>query len=134
MDRVVGPVDRINNRKKKVLEPLFRGYLFVHIDLRFVLPVLQTPGVVRVVGLGGQVCPIPDDQIEGVRIAVTRPALAKRESSLIPGERVKVVSGPFQGLRGAVLHVRGTTRVAVALEAIGQSVSVEVHPDMIAKM
>ena len=41
------------DRKKKVVEPLFRNYIFVRVDEQERLHVLQTPGIVRCVSFGG---------------------------------------------------------------------------------
>jgi len=40
-----------SDRKKKVMEPLFRGYIFVKTDLRDKETILMTDGVVRFVGI-----------------------------------------------------------------------------------
>ena len=42
-----------SDRKKKVSEPLFRGYVFVNIDIRKEhITVLDTEGVVKFIGIG----------------------------------------------------------------------------------
>jgi transcription antitermination factor NusG len=46
------------------------------------------------------------------------------ERMLKPGRRVKIKSGPFMGLEGTVQTVRGTTRVMLAVEMIGQAIVV----------
>jgi len=44
-----------------------------------------------------------------------------------PGQAVRVKSGPFQGIEGRVVTVRGKTRVMLAVEMIGQAVMVDVE-------
>ena len=44
---------------------------------------------------------------------------------LTRGQDVRVVRGPFEGLRGILTEVRGKTRIVVRLDAIRQAVSVE---------
>jgi transcription antitermination factor NusG len=43
----------------------------------------------------------------------------------VAGQEVRVIQGPFEGLRGILTEVRGKTRIVVRLEAIRQAVSVE---------
>jgi transcription antitermination factor NusG len=43
---------------------------------------------------------------------------------MLPGERVRVFSGPLQGVEGIIRRVRRKFRLAVAVEIFGQSVSV----------
>ncbi|MCB0292804.1 MAG: antitermination protein NusG, partial [Calditrichaeota bacterium] len=42
------------DRRRWVETPLFTGYVFINIDLRFRLEALQTYGVVRLVSFGGE--------------------------------------------------------------------------------
>ena len=62
-----------SDRRKKVREPLFRGYVFVKTDLRNKVDVLSTDGVVRFVGIRNQPSPIPEEQINWIRIIVDYP-------------------------------------------------------------
>ena len=116
-----------SDRKKKVLEPLFRGYLFVRTDLRDRVSILQTQGIIRFVTIGGHLSWIPEKQIDWIRIVIGHPGNVQRETFLSNGERVRVVGGPFNGVEGIVLRERGSTRVVISLECIAQSVSVEVE-------
>ncbi len=86
-----------SDRKRKVLEPLFRGYLFVRTDLRDRVAILETDGVVRFVGIGHTPSAIPDVEIEGIRIAAGQPAKIRREEYLPKGQRVKVSLRPIRG-------------------------------------
>ena len=122
-----------SDRKKKVWEPLFRGYLFVRTNLRNKLSILQTDGVVRFVQLGTHPSPIPDNQIEWIRIFTGHPVSVRHEAYLSKGEKVRVTSGPFQGIEGVVVHSRGAMRMVISLDAIAQSVSVEISPSMVAR-
>ncbi|HEX9006878.1 MAG TPA: UpxY family transcription antiterminator [Bacteroidota bacterium] len=117
-----------SDRKQKVLEPLFRGYCFVRTDLRDKIAILDTEGVVCFVQANGRPNPIPDEQINWVRIVARDPAAVRREKYLEVGQRVCVAAGPFKGVEGIVLRAHGSTRVVITLESIGQSIAVSVDP------
>lgn len=123
-----------SDRKKKVEEPLFRGYLFVRTDLRDKLSILQTDGVINFVGIGARLSPIPDEQINWVKILIGHPDRVVRESYVSEGQTVRVSAGPFIGLRGYVLKVKSSTRVVVSLEAIAQSISVDIEPELLERL
>ena len=123
-----------SDRKKKVLEPLFRGYLFVHTDLRNKYGILQTDGVVRFVSVKDKPSPIPPEQINWVRILSKAPNAVRREMYVNVGENVRILAGPFKGVEGFVSKVKDVTRVVVSLSSIAQSVSVEVAPEFLEKI
>ena len=123
-----------SDRKKKVEEPLFRGYLFVKTDLKNRVSILQTDGVVQFVRIGAKPSPIPDEQINWVKILVGHPDRVVRESYMSESQRVRVSAGPFIGLQGYVLKVKSSTRVVVSLDAIAQSVSVDIEPELLERL
>ena len=128
---LIEEVHRWSDRKKKVQEPLFRGYLFVRTDLKNRLSILQTDGVVHFVSIGGILSPIPDEQINWVKILIGHPDRFTRESYMSEGQMVRVSAGPFFGLQGYVIMVKSSARVVVSLDAIAQSVSVDIRPELL---
>jgi len=123
-----------SDRKKKVMEPLFRGYLFVKTDLRNRLDILQTDGVVNFVNTRGKPAAIPDRQIDWVKTVVAHPGTVSREQYLNVGERVRIVRGPFSGIEGIVIRHKGVMRIVLSLEVIFQAVSVEVSETMVERI
>jgi transcription antitermination factor NusG len=47
--------------------PLFPGYVFCHFDSNKRLPILMTPGMVRIVGPGNRPEPVDDHEIASIR-------------------------------------------------------------------
>ena len=123
-----------SDRKRKVQEPLFRGYLFVKTDLQNKTDVLQADGVVSFVGMGNWPSPIPEEQINWVRIIAGYPDAARREKYFSVGEKVQVIAGPFNGIQGVVAKVKGVTRVVISLDSIAQAISVEVRPEFLERI
>jgi transcription antitermination factor NusG len=122
-----------SDRKKKVLTPLFRGYVFVRTDMRNRLNILQVGGVTRFVQFSNKPAAIPEKQIESIRIVLGQPSTVERESYLSRGDKVRVTSGPFEGIEGMVRHSRGAMRVVISLDAIAESVSVEIPPSFLVR-
>lgn len=121
------------DRNKKVTEPLFRNYIFAHVDDRERLRALQTQGIVRCVTFGGKVAEVDPEEIKQLMILQrdqTRLAAVSYPQFKV-GEFVLVESGPMEGLRGEVIEIRGQQYVVVRVNAIRQAVRVHIQAQWI---
>ena len=130
---IVTEVRQWSDRKKKVEVPLFPGYDFVRIELTQKLRVLEVDGVVKFVAIGtANPTPVPDGQIESLKLVIASPKTIRKEKSpLDHGELVKVMSGPFAGAQGIVVRAKNSTRVVISIDSIQQAVSVEVAAEQL---
>jgi transcription antitermination factor NusG len=58
---------RWKDRKKRIDWPLFPGYCFARFESQVRLSILQCPGVVNIVSFDGEIAPIPQREIDGIR-------------------------------------------------------------------
>ena len=114
------------DRRVKLELPLFPGYVFVRIALRDRLKVLQVPGVACLVGFGGRAVPLPEEDVQRIRKIQDPGVGARPHPFLNAGKRVRVTSGPLQGLEGLVVRRKNATRFVVSVELLQRSVSVDV--------
>jgi transcription antitermination factor NusG len=119
-------VRRWKDRKVRLELPLFPGYVFVRLDLRDRVQVLQVPGVARLVGFNGKAVALPDDEIEILRSGLRQSLRAEPHPLLTVGHRVRIISGPFMGLEGVLKKRKSSLRVVVTLELIQRSMAVDV--------
>jgi transcription antitermination factor NusG len=119
-------VHRWKDRNKKVDTPLFPGYVFVKMDVKERMRVVVISGVVRMVGYGNHPSPIPQSDMEIITNCLQLGNLAKPTSFLALGCKVRVVSGPLQGLEGILLRKKGVARLVLSVNMIQSSVAVEV--------
>jgi len=118
-----------SDRKKKVEIPLFRGYVFVKIDVgKDKLNVLKTDGVVKFISILNKPSRIPDNQIHWVHL-MEKSSEAKSEKEIPIGQKVRVKMGPFKGIEGIVLRTGNQSRLVVFMESIMHAVSVEINPN-----
>ena len=120
-----------SDRKKKVLEPLFRGYIFVKTDLRDKETIVTTDGVIRFVGINHKSSWIPASQVDWLRRMVGGSVEVRREKYLDVGEKVRISAGPLIGIEGIVRWIHGISRVVVSITAIEQSVSILVPAELL---
>ena len=114
-----------NRQRRKTVLPLFPCYLFVHISSRERAKVLQSPGVLHIVGNGREYVPLPDPEIEFLRSDLSgRPIEPYRE--LVVGEKVRIKSGAMQGVCGTLVRKGSDLRFVLTLELINQHASVQV--------
>lgn len=126
-----------SDRKKKVVEPLFRNYIFARVDEKERLRVLQTDGIVRCVSFQGTPAEVRDDEIEQIRRAIEHGgdfAVVDYVPRPDVGSKVVVTEGPLRGLKGEVREHRGQTNVLVAITAIRQALRVNVPAAWVEKV
>ena len=117
---------RWSDRIKEVELPLFPGYLFCRFDLLNRLPILMTPGVFRVVGIGRNPLPVDDAEIAAIQAAIRSGLPSQPWPFLQIGQRVKVEFGPLRGLEGILISLKGRHRLVLSVTLLQRSMAVEV--------
>ena len=117
------------DRKKVVTKPLFPGYVLVHCadSSQSKLRVLQTHGVVRILGFGRQIEPIPELQVVGVRQMLASGKACYPHPFFRAGVSVRIRRGPLKNLVGVLVRIKHQTRLVLSVDLIAQSVSTEVE-------
>jgi transcription antitermination factor NusG len=117
---------RWKDRKKKIDWPLFPGYCFARFPPGEKLPVLKCSGVVTIVSFDGELAPIPDREIDGIRTLVESSLQYDPCPLIKEGMMVEVVHGPLKGVVGRLVRKGSHARLVLSVDLIGQAVSVEV--------
>lgn len=124
-----------SDRKKLIEEPLFKSYIFAHVNEKGRLAVLQTDGIVRCISFNGKIAVVPDDQIEYVKkIVEFKQDSLKVVSQIYKGTRVKVVSGPLEGMEGFVEYVDEDKWVVFNVDAVNHSIRVRLSKNEVVKI
>lgn len=119
-----------SDRKKKVSEPLFSCYIFVHISSKDYYRVLNQDGVVRYVTFEGKAVTIPEKQIRLIQNLLDLNVDIEESSEPIPkGAMVEIKAGPLAGVTGQLIERTGKKRVVIRIEEINKAllVNVPVH-------
>jgi transcription antitermination factor NusG len=122
---------RWSDRIKTVERPLFPGYLFCRFDQQARLPILVTPGVMNVVGLGKIPVPIPEEEIKAVRILIDSGVPATPWPFVNVGQRLLIERGPLSGVEGILQEIRNRYRFIVSVNLLQRSVAAEVEADWV---
>ncbi|MDX2151231.1 MAG: UpxY family transcription antiterminator [Bryobacteraceae bacterium] len=115
-----------SDRVKLVDMPVFPGYVFASFERAQHLSVLQSAGVLRVVGFGDELTPVSPQELRAVaRLASSGLALVPW-ANLSEGENIYLERGPLRGLEGIVAKVKGTWRLVVSVSLLQRAVAVEI--------
>ena len=115
-----------SDRVKTLEQPLFPGYIFCRFRQAAITPILRTSGVIRIVGFGGRLCPVPDCEIEDLRQVVQ----SKKQTYAVPflavGRKVQMKAGPLAGIVGIITKFKNRDRLVLSVESIMRGVAIDV--------
>jgi transcription antitermination factor NusG len=123
---LIARVHQWSDRRKEVDLPLFPCYVFVRIlpvaERR--VQVLQAPGVIGLVGSGGEGTPIPERQIEDIRTLLKNKVLVDPYPFLKIGQRVRIRGSYLDGVEGILIRRHGMRRLIISVDAMERSFSI----------
>lgn len=126
---LVNEVHRWSDRKKIVQLPLFGCYVFAKIRPTNVdrLRLLKVDGVLSLVGKRGEGTPIPEEQIEWVKVLIDQRMSWTNHPFLNIGQRVRIRSGALDGMEGILISRNGDRTLVVSVDAIQRSLAVRLE-------
>jgi transcriptional antiterminator RfaH len=117
---------RYSDRIKRVEAALFPGYVFCRFSPAGILPVLSTPAVQKVVGIGSRPEAIGDPEMERLRLGVRYGQDVAPCAHMLAGQKVRVRSGVLTGIEGFLVEVRKSRRLVITADLLQRAVSVEI--------
>lgn len=122
-----GKTQRVTRQRK-----LYPGYLMVEVEYndRILYLFRETSGVGDFVGGGQNKAPVPMSarEVDKMQNKKTDEAVKPKPPSVEPGDRVKVMKGPFAGMEGEVKEILSAKdKVRVELTIFGRAVPVELE-------
>jgi transcription antitermination factor NusG len=115
---------RWSDRIQQVDLPLFPGYVFCRFNALARLPILTTPGVVHVVGMGATPEPVDEGEITALQSVVESGLLMQPWPFLKVGQRVVIEDGPLRNVEGILKDVKGSRNLIISITLLQRSVSV----------
>ncbi|RJP62249.1 MAG: UpxY family transcription antiterminator [Ignavibacteriales bacterium] len=120
---VVTRLKQWSDRKKKVIEPLIRGYIFAFVNSKERLIALQQDSIINCVCFNGKPASIPEWQIENLQ------RMLKNESNFMisdvvkAGSKIKVLEGPFAGVEGIVKYTSEGRTISITIDLLKRSIT-----------
>ncbi len=122
---------RWSDRIKKTDRPLFPGYLFCKFDLDNRLPVLKTPWLLQIVGLGRTPIPVDDEEVDAIRSLVMSGSAIELWPYAEVGQKVRIKSGTLRGVGGVLTEFKGNHKLVVSVTLLRRSVAVEIDSALV---
>ena len=112
-----------SQRKKKVMRVLIPQMIFIHATPKERLEALTLASISHYMVLRGEHTPaiIPDRQMQQFMFMVdySEESIEMYNSSLQPGQSIKVIKGPLAGMEGELMEIEGKSKVIVRLDLLG---------------
>ncbi|MFQ6116412.1 MAG: antiterminator LoaP [bacterium] len=121
-----------SGRKKKLLKPLFPGYIFVEMELNdnFRYEIKNTPGVINFIGCGNDPTPVLENEIKYIMTLVDDGQTPLMETTFKVGDRAQVVNGPFMGTSGVITEIDiKRKKIKIAIDILGKQVAIDLDYD-----
>jgi len=115
-----------NGIQAEVELPLFQGYVFVRLNLRDRVRVLEVPGLVNIVSTGNTPAPLPDTEIDILRRGIAD-LRAEPHPFLKVGDQVRVKNGALTGVVGRLLQKKSRTMLVISVDLLMQAVAVDIN-------
>jgi transcription antitermination factor NusG len=122
-------VRRQRGRTIRSLLPLFSGYLFFCGDEGHRIDVLRTNRVANLLIVKDQQRLL--DELSQIEQALRTGAALTPHKYIKKGQYCRVIGGPLTDLHGIVVKTKGTARLLLQIDMLGQATSVEVDTEMI---
>lgn len=112
-------VKQWSDRKKVVLEPLFKSYVFVHVEEKEKWELLKISGIVNYVHWLGKPARIKESEIDTVKKFLNEFESVDVTETVSPvNARVKIKQGVLMNYQGILLEVSGN-KASVKIESMG---------------
>ena len=111
-----------SDRKKKVAEPILKGYIFIFSDERERMLSVEQSAIVRCVFDIGRPARIPEWQIDNLKKMLSNETDLLIKEGLVPGVKVKIIEGPFEGIIGVVHESDNVNTIAISIDLLRRSV------------
>ena len=123
-----------SDRKKKITEPLFRGYIFINADESERNLSLTSEAVLKTIFFNGKPAVIPDWEMNNLKQILNHSNKVTVHNGIIKGTKVEIASGPMIGLEGVVSTVsKDEQTLAVSIEMLNRSVIITLPTSTVIK-
>jgi transcription antitermination factor NusG len=118
-----------SDRRKLVDFPLFPGYVFVRTPqfLSQKVQILRKVGVIGFVNNGRGAAPIPDGELNDVRLLLRNRIPCASHPYLKVGQRIRITDGVLRGMEGILVGLGNKSGLVVSIDAIQKSLIIQLQ-------
>ena len=131
-------IKKVRGVKKEQLEPFFPRYLFIRLDAGTDDwgPIRSTIGVVGLVRFGGVAARVPTELVQRLQQQADEISVVHHSDrfALQPGDRCRIVDGPFIGHEVSFTAMSAKERAFVILEIASQYSKIDISAQSLEKI
>jgi transcriptional antiterminator RfaH len=120
---------KYQRRQVEVWKPLFPGYVFTKFRPEHRAFILRSGQVAKILEVKDQLKFA--NEIDYIRKALEVEPELNACPAITVGLMVRITAGPFQGIEGRVVKLKGCERVILNVETIGQGVAIEADKNIL---
>ncbi|MBZ0198696.1 MAG: hypothetical protein K8H86_02430, partial [Ignavibacteriaceae bacterium] len=124
-------VKQWSDRKKKITEPLLRGYIFIFATEKERGFSLEIGSIVRCIFDQGRPARIPAWQIDNLKKMLDYKYDFFVHAGIVAGVKVRIKEGPFEGVIGTVQGTANDKSLAVSIQLLNRMVVTQLPPDSV---
>lgn len=124
-------VKQWSDRKKKITEPLLRGYIFIFANEKERSLSLEMNSVVRCLFDQGKPARIPAWQIDNLKKMLDYKYDFFVREGIVAGVKVRIKEGPFEGVIGTVQGTTNDKSLSVTIQLLNRSVIAQLPPESV---
>lgn len=126
-------VKKWSDRKKEIVVPIIRGYIFIYANEKERLYSLEQKSVVKCLFDVGRPAVIPEWQIENLKKVLEYNPELSVENGLQVGDTVKIIDGPFCDVVGILKSSAKGRTLSVSIDLIHRSIIVQLPETSVVK-
>jgi len=126
---VITKLKQWSDRKKKITEPLLKGYIFIFADEKERNISLEQVSIVRCIFDHGRPAVIPEWQIDNLKKFLKKDEEIIVNSGIVKGAKVKILDGPFEGVIGVIKQESKGKTIAINIDLLNRSVLTQISND-----
>ena len=116
-----------SDRYQWIEKPMFTSYIFVYAEKNESLNIVQTYGVHHIIKIGGEIVPIHEFEIEGIRQLIEGGFNPEPTDYFVVGDEVEIVGGPLKSMIGQVSCIKGQDYFILKIDAIQHAVQCQIE-------
>jgi transcription antitermination factor NusG len=125
-------VKKWSDRMKKLMEPLFKGYIFVKISRSKIGAVSEVFGIVGPVRIGTEYAILTEKEIKIIRLTEKSGyPIEHVDIDLSEGDDVQLIAGPMKGIRGKYITKASGSYLFIMIEGLNTGFKVRVQKYLI---
>ena len=115
-----------SDRYQWIEKPMFTSYIFVYADKNESLNIVQTYGVHHIITIGGEIVPIHEYEIEGIRQLIEGGFNPEPTDYFVVGDEVEIIGGPLKSMIGQVSRIKGQDYFILKIDAIQHAIQCQI--------